>query len=82
MIQKKFIEFEEFYIKTVNSLTTATVDTNNKIIPIDLSSLKDKIKSFELDKGNWSDKNIEKLPELMAYIFALWSLQKPEHMQK
>jgi hypothetical protein len=52
------------------------------ILPIDLKSIVTDIKSIKMNKQKWDDENIENLPELLALIFTLWSLQKPEQLQK
>jgi hypothetical protein len=35
-----------------------------------------------MTKHKWDDEHIENLPRLLSLIFALWSLQKPELLQK
>ena len=35
-----------------------------------------------MNPQRWDDENIENLPRLLSLIFALWSLQKPELLQK
>jgi hypothetical protein len=52
------------------------------ILPIDLKSIVTDIKKIKMNKHKWDDENIEKLPELLALIFTLRSLLKPEKLQK
>jgi hypothetical protein len=35
-----------------------------------------------MTKRQWDSVNIENLPKLLSLIFALWSLQNPELLQK
>jgi hypothetical protein len=35
---------------------------------------------MNMNKHKWDNKNIEKVPELLSLIFALWSLLKPEQL--
>jgi len=66
----------------IKELTVARYDFEGKILPIDTQSLISSIKSYQVSKRKWLDGDIKKLPELLAYIFALWSLQKPDHLKK
>lgn len=61
-------------------MTTIKFDGNGKILPVDLHAISNEIKQVPLTKQKWDDDNIKQLPKLLALIFALWSLQKPEHL--
>jgi hypothetical protein len=40
------------------------------------------ILQFRKNERKWLDGDIEKLPELLALIFSLWTLLKSEHFER
>ena len=82
LLRSLFDQFNTKYQNLIKELTVAKYDGAGNILPIDINSLVSAIKSFKVSKRKWLDTDIQKLPELLSLIFALWSLQKPDHLKK
>ena len=82
LLLQKYEEFHRLYQNKLIALTIVRTNEKGDILPIDLTSIVTEIKSIKLSKQKWDDENIDNLPRLLSLIFALWSLQKPELLQK
>jgi hypothetical protein len=51
-------------------------------IPITYENVRYQILQFRVNERKWVDADIEKLPELLALIFSLWTLLKSEHFER
>jgi hypothetical protein len=51
-------------------------------LPITYENVRDQIMLFRVNDRKWLDADIEKLPELLALIFSLWTLLKSEHFER
>ena len=48
-------------------------------LPITCENVKNQIAEFEVNHRKWDDDDIEKLPRLLALIFAMWTLMNAEN---
>ena len=51
-------------------------------LPITYENVRDQILLFRVNERKWLDADIDKLPELLALIFSLWTLLKSEHFER
>ena len=55
---------------------------NKTRIPITYENVRSQILQFRVSERRWVDADIEKLPQLLALIFSLWTLLKSEHFER
>ena len=73
-LTEQYTKYSDLYTKILREESTAKFDENGDIIPINTNRIIETIRSFKLNKRKWLDSDIEQLPTIMAWIFALWSL--------
>ena len=79
---EKYKEFIKHYEKIITYETIVRYDTDKKKIPITYENVRDQILQFRVNDKKWLDQDIDKLPELLALIFSLWTLLDIENYQK
>lgn len=71
-LKKRYLEFDKIYTKLVKDYLKPDIDLKEYVANIDL-----KYKSIKTDK--WNASINEKIPSLMASIFALWTLNNSQN---
>jgi hypothetical protein len=83
VLRAKYNEFKKQYEKIITKETKVVYGPDNKTrLPITYKNVRYQILKFRVNEKKWLDDDIEKLPELLALIFSLWTLLKSEHFER